>query len=783
MANDPKMKFTLEVDDQGAVKFKRFGRQIEETSRAGGMLKQKFMAVNSTVGDFTKRAELAAVKLGALGVAAAGVSIGVGIKKAAEHFAEFEVSLNRMGNVTNESLSQVKARIAELPPELGNATQLVQGYYQVISAGVSEPVKAIDMLTVASKLSRESHIDQGEAVKGLSKLMAGYGDEMASAAEAADLLYTIEKAGQTSVAELIPVIGSLSKASRDLGISQEEFGASLAQITQFAGDTNEAATQYQATLTGLLKPSDAMKQALSEMGVESADAAVKTFGLAGTLEKLMESTGGSNEKMAALFGNVRALKGVQALADAGFKGLTDRIDVMTERTGAMDDAWERYQGTLQAVWDTLKNQVANVLIEIGGELAPALMGTLETTGQWLEQNKDDILKAVEGSVASLSQTVKDMNITVESISDLMRTTTDIIGGVMNTAKGIAHWFNMVGEAIGQNLAKFFNWRDKIRQAYEDFGDHPIKFIIEFLGKYNPTVPIGDAIDAVKGGLNQFGYDVSQIKPWIITTLEAKDDITGTYSEILKRAEGKTLSFSDTIDLLNRKDIEIEVDSGGLVQLNDTADRMIEVVDAAANKVEKLSQKVLEEEGIAKSATKANTALSSTFSDMGNAASRAADEVADSFGFAERQVKGLEATIASVMEAQASLRDIGRFDLLASSDFFTPIQTALQREQRMEAAKKEADRLRGYQTGTGMQGVPYTGAFKLHQGEIVLNPKQSEEVRQRGTVNGAKVGGDGPNITIQLSPMFMTGDRQSISDAVDDIIPELQRKMRRLGPNV
>lgn len=101
--------------------------------------------------------------------------------------------------------------------------------------------------------------------------------------EAAGLLFTIEKEGQTAVAELIPYIGGLAKLSHDLGISQNEMAAALAQVTQTAGDTSEAAVQYQGVLQGLMKPSEAMKETLKAMGFESTQAAIKCLGLVGTL--------------------------------------------------------------------------------------------------------------------------------------------------------------------------------------------------------------------------------------------------------------------------------------------------------------------------------------------------------------------------------------------------------------------------------------------------------------------------------------------------------------------
>ncbi|BBO84472.1 hypothetical protein DSCO28_50380 [Desulfosarcina ovata subsp. sediminis] len=68
----------------------------------------------------------------------------------------------------------------------------------------------------------------------------------------------------------------------------------------------------------------------------------------------------------------------------------------------------------------------------------------------------------------------------------------------------------------------------------------------------------------------------------------------------------------------------------------------------------------------------------------------------------------------------------------------------------------------YANGTGMAGLPYTGLFYGHEGEIVKNPSESDAER-RGT-------GSGVNVTI--APTFMTGD----ANAARSVARELQRLM-------
>ena len=77
----------------------------------------------------------------------------------------------------------------------------------------------------------------------------------------------------------------------------------------------------------------------------------------------------------------------------------------------------------------------------------------------------------------------------------------------------------------------------------------------------------------------------------------------------------------------------------------------------------------------------------------------------------------------------------------------------------------------YQSGTGPGGLPNTGLFMGHKGEIVKNPAESEQERRGG-------GGGGFHLT--LAPTFMTGDANAARAVAQDIKRELGMLNIRLG---
>jgi len=351
-----------------------------------------------------------------LAITAASAGFILTTKKVLKEFTKWESALVDMGKVTSESLSKIKTKIMDLPPVLGDSIDLVKGYYQVISAGVTEPKRAMELLTEAAKASKAAHLDQSETIKALTKLMAGYEGQIKNVSEASDLLFAIEKEGQTTVAELVPIMGSLAKLSHDLGIHQNEMGASLALVTQTAGTTTEAATQYQGILRALMKPTQILIDEFKKMGFEGAQAAIQQIGFTETLKRLKDQAGGSAEKMAAMFGRLEGLKGMSALAANEFQNLNDKVEVMKNKTGKAAEAWEDYKKTSAAAWDSLEASISKVTIAIGAGLAPAA----KRLAYWLSEAAEYWTRLFEGprtGVALGVEMLQDYNMRVKEIGE------------------------------------------------------------------------------------------------------------------------------------------------------------------------------------------------------------------------------------------------------------------------------------------------------------------------------------------------------------------------------
>jgi len=712
-----RISLTLEVDDKGSVVVSKFSSETinkvksmsERSSRSLLGMQRHFSKVAGVagklakkIGDLGKKVAALGLKLGALGLKIAAVSASATalagsfvLKKAIQGFAVFESALTDMGKVTKESFESIKQKVMALPSALGSATELVRGYYQVISAGVTEPKAAMETLIAAAKAAKAAHVDQSEVIKGLTKLMAGYEGEIKRVSDAADILFTIEKEGQTSVAELIPVIGGLAKISHDLGVNQNEMGASLALITQTAGSTAEAATQYQAVLMGLMKPTKEMSEALSGMGFESAQAAIQQLGLAETMRRLINYTGGSAEKMNELFGRVEAVKGVSALAANDFSLLNAKVEAMKHKTGAASGAWEKYKATLSALWETCKNTIGKQLILIGEKLAPTIKKVVETTTKWLEANRDLITAEVGAWIESIAGATKKLwpeiaavakqagewykknrdliqtklSEWIKSLSENIQFLTPIMRTLITVAKGVWTIFERVGKAIGETAAKIWLFAEKavakVRRAIETIREltaAPIKLVTKFVGEGSTRRPLTEKINEMEHALAAFSRGASSTHPSVITEFVAKTPQRMSMSCACNKVKNQTEELASDINALEPElDIDISPALNALKRLRAEAEEVL-----------------------------ANMML------------------------------GMQKNVQSLM------RTAGYFEASKAADVWRREIWRTTQDYRQMIWRMENIPLAGmgnYQLGTGF--VPRTGVYELHRGEQVLPPNRTQ----------------------------------------------------------
>jgi len=380
-----------------------------------------------------------------LNVAFAALGAGFSAIGAIKAFATFQSALIDMGKVTDESFSKIQTKIQEMDEALGSSTDLVKAYYQVISAGVTEPVAAMELLIVSAKASKAAHSDQAELVKGLAAVMGAYGDTIKDVSVASDLLFQIEASGITTVQQLIPEMGNLSAVSANVGLSMNEMGAALARVSQAGAGTSMAATQLRSLLFGMINPSKEMTALFKDYG--GAMKAIKKIGFEETMKVMAEEIGSNEEALMKLIGRKEGVMGFLQLMKGGFSDYLRILDDMDDAIGKTEKAYLDYEHTIAGVWHTFQATIKNMFIMVGEDLAPMAQESIENLSKYIKQNKEEILDFFESMAHLMEGLVTISGILATSIGWLPKWASDLGAGLALAKAGYADFWEVMNADI------------------------------------------------------------------------------------------------------------------------------------------------------------------------------------------------------------------------------------------------------------------------------------------------------------------------------------------------
>lgn len=308
----------------------------------------------------------------AVSVTAPIVAAGVAASKLSMDFEESASKVSTIADTTKVSMDTLKKGVLSLSDETGAAaSDLNEALYQTISAGV-DTANSIDFLGTATKLAKGGFTDAETAIDALTTTVNAYGLSASDATTIADQLITTQNLGKTTVADLGGEIGNVIPIASSLNVSTKDLFASLAELTKNGLGTAEAVTGVKGALTNILSPSAEAAIMAKQLGIDFSAAHLENVGWPAFLEEIKEKTGGSSEKMAALFGNVRALNAVMILAGKGSEDFTSILAQMQDTAGATDTAFAKVEDNGAAKWEKAINKMKNAGIELGEILGPIL---------------------------------------------------------------------------------------------------------------------------------------------------------------------------------------------------------------------------------------------------------------------------------------------------------------------------------------------------------------------------------------------------------------------------
>lgn len=336
-----------------------------------------------------KKAESGVKKFGkvASGIAAGATAAVAGIAVAGiREFGKFDAALNQSLAIMGDVSSAMREDMANTAREVAKTTsfsaeQAAESYFFLASAGLDAEQQIAAMPQVAA-FAQAGMFDMAQATDLATDAQSALGLTSDDAAENLDNLTRVTDVfvkantlANTSVEQLATAFTTKAgNALKSVGKDVEEGAAALAVFADQGIKGERAGTLLTNTIFGF---TDVMKKAPAEaeaLGLEIFDAAGNMRSMADISENLTDVLGpmSTEQRVATL-----SALGFTKQAREGALAMIGNADAMREYETALNDAGgttqdvaDKQMVTLEAQLGLLKDELTDVAISVGDELAP-----------------------------------------------------------------------------------------------------------------------------------------------------------------------------------------------------------------------------------------------------------------------------------------------------------------------------------------------------------------------------------------------------------------------------
>ena len=396
-----------------------------------------------------------------LGLAGGAITAFAGLSVRA--FANFEDEMAKivgLVGVPAEQLAEWRKPLLDIASATAVGPQsLAEALFFVTSAGLRGK-EAIEVLEQAAR-AQAAGMGEAKTIADLTtSAINAYGSENLSAADATDALTEAIRLGKLEPTSMANAIGRVIPLTSAMNVEFNELAGLMAAMSKTGTPVEEAVVSIQAIMTTLLNPTREAEDALSDVGLTLADLRkqVADEGVLPMLVGLKEAFDGNIESTAAMFGNVRALRGVLDLLGPQMQGNIELLDEMADSTGVLKEATEVAQQTIgfKMRQASVHGQIA--LLEFGRAIEPiarfifdALTPALQRVIRWF-QSGNPIVRTLAQGVAILGIGLIVLSGALFSVAAAAKVVSFALGG-LSVAGTILHGsLNLLSIAWWRNVA-------------------------------------------------------------------------------------------------------------------------------------------------------------------------------------------------------------------------------------------------------------------------------------------------------------------------------------------
>lgn len=430
LATDGKVKIGTEIDKSGAEK---------GLSEIGSFAKKGFSTLGSVAATAGK------VAVGAIGAAATGVvTLGTASIAAGKDFETTMAAASTLFGDVDVNTEKLNADILKISSSTGiAASELNQGLYSALSAGIpvtEDMGEATAFLESSAKLAKAGFTDMDTALSATAKTLNAYSLDTSEADRINKILIQTQNKGITTVGELGASLAQVTPTAAAFGVSFENVGAALANMTAAGTPTAQATTQLNSLIAELGKSGTTGAKALEKAakGTEYVGMSFKDMADAGVplntiLDLIKKSADDSGLSMVDMFSSIEAGKAALAMSGENSAKFAENLAAMGTSADVVGEAYEKVSNTLETKTGKMAESAKNLGIRIYQGMQEPLMGLADMGLGYLQELTDAFeTGGISGLVDTGAKIVVDIASGIaDQLPSLINTGASIISGLLS----------------------------------------------------------------------------------------------------------------------------------------------------------------------------------------------------------------------------------------------------------------------------------------------------------------------------------------------------------------
>ena len=320
-----------------------------------------------------------------LGPITAGITLVAAFGKvfstlAAQDFATAKVK------TLGVDVDNLTPKLATLSNELsGQVSQLslLEASYDVASAGFSKTSELTDVLKASQLGATGGFSDLATVTDATTSVLNAYGLSSEKAAKIVDGFVQTQNDGKIIVEQYAQQIGRLAPIAAGAGVGIDELNAAISSVTATGVPVESTFAGLRQVIAAIQKPTGEAAKAAKKLGIDFSASALKSKGLGGVLQEVVDKGGASEETLALLFGSVEARTAVLPLLNDQLKSFNKNLDNQANAQDTAAKAAFTASNTIQGQLTRLGTAFTNLAGE-GSEFGAIIRETLKIAAVTVE---------------------------------------------------------------------------------------------------------------------------------------------------------------------------------------------------------------------------------------------------------------------------------------------------------------------------------------------------------------------------------------------------------------